>query len=91
MIDDQEKYAGTVESIEAILSTEVPDVHLEHSGKKVVPTWESTYFEYLPLASVITLLSKMQGDVRNVEAEMLNFLLGQIDAGDIKVNVLGQW
>ncbi len=30
----------------------------------------------------------MQGDVRNVEAEMLNYLLGQIDAGDFKVNVI---
>ena len=54
----------------------------------MTPTWESTYFEYLPLASVITLLSKMQGDVRNVEAEMLSFLLGQVDAGDFKVNVI---
>jgi gliding motility-associated protein GldM len=30
----------------------------------------------------------MQGDVRNVEADMLNFLLGQVDAGDFKVNVI---
>ena len=76
MIDDKEKYAGTVEAIEGNLSTEVPE-GFHHSEKKgVTPTWESTYFEHLPLASVITILSKMQGDVRNVEAEMLNFLLG---------------
>lgn len=88
MIDDQEKYAGTVASINAILTTELPDVHLEHGGKKVVPTWETTYFEQLPLASVITLLSNMQANVRNAEAEMLNFLMGQIEAGDIPVNAL---
>ncbi len=88
MIDDPETYATTVEAIEKTLSTEVPE-HLYHNKKKgETPTWESTYFEFLPLASVITLLSKMQGDVRNVEAEMLNFLLGQVDAGDFKVNVI---
>lgn len=88
MIDDKETYASTVEAIEGILSTEVPESMYHNVKKGVTPTWESTYFEYLPLASVITLLSKMQGDVRNVEADMLNFLLGQVDAGDFKVNVI---
>ena len=88
MIEDKETYATTVESIASILSTEVPESMHHNLKKGVTPTWESTYFEHLPLASVITLLSKMQGDVRNVEAEMLNFLLGQVDAGDFKVNVI---
>lgn len=51
-------------------------------------SWEQGYFEDLPLAAVITLLSKMQADARNVEAEMLNYLLGQVDAGSIPVNTL---
>jgi gliding motility-associated protein GldM len=88
MIDDKEKYSSTVESIEGILTTELPKIQLEHGGKKVVATWETTYFDMLPLASVITLLSKMQADVRNAEAEMLNFLLGQVEAGDIGFNKL---
>ena len=88
LIEDKEKYAGTVSALEGILSTELPDIHLEHGGKKVVPTWETTYFENLPLASVITLLSNFQANVRNGEAEMLNFLLGQVEAGDIPINTL---
>ena len=88
MIEDKEKYGTTVEAVERILSTHVPESFYHGHKKGVTPTWESTYFEYLPLASVITLLSKMQGDVRNVEAEMLSFLLGQVDAGDFKVNVI---
>ncbi|MCK4879423.1 MAG: gliding motility protein GldM [Bacteroidales bacterium] len=88
MIEDKEKYANAVASIEGILSTEVPEDFHRNKKRGATPTWESTYFEHLPLASVITLLSKMQGDVRNVEAEMLNFLLGQVDAGDFKVNVI---
>jgi len=88
MIEDKETYASTVESVEDNLSTEVPETLYHNKKKGETPTWESTYFEFLPLASVITLLSKMQGDVRNVEAEMLNYLLGQVDAGDFKVNVI---
>jgi len=88
MIEDKEKYGTTVEAVEGILSTHVPESFYHGNKKGVTPTWESTYFEYLPLASVITLLSKMQGDVRNVEAEMLSFLLGQVDAGDFKMNVI---
>ncbi len=88
MIENKEKYSGAVETVEGILSTEVPEDFHRNKKRGATPTWESTYFEYLPLASVITILSKMQGDVRNVEAEMLNFLLGQIDAGDFKVNVI---
>jgi gliding motility-associated protein GldM len=88
MIEDKETYATTVEAIEGALSTDVPETMFHNKKKAENPTWESTYFEFLPLASVITLLSKMQGDVRNVEAEMLNFLLGQVDAGDFKVNVI---
>jgi gliding motility-associated protein GldM len=88
LISDKVKYAPTVEAIEGILTTELPDIQLEHGGKKVVPTWESTYFDMLPLASVITLLSNMQANVRNAEAEMLNFLMGQIGAGDVPINTL---
>ncbi|MDF1573906.1 MAG: gliding motility protein GldM [Bacteroidales bacterium] len=88
MVEDKETYTTTVEAVESILSTEVPETMYHNKKKGETPTWESTYFEHLPLASVITLLSKMQGDVRNVEAEMLNFLLGQVDAGDFKVNVI---
>ena len=88
LIEDKQTYASTVESVEDILSTEVPETLYHNKKKGETPTWESTYFEFLPLASVITLLSKMQGDVRNVEAEMLNYLLGQVDAGDFKVNVI---
>ena len=88
MIEDKEKYNGAVSAIEGILSTEVPEDFHRKAKRGITPTWESTYFEHLPLASVITLLSKMQGDVRNTEAEMLNFLLGQVDAGDFKMNVI---
>jgi gliding motility-associated protein GldM len=40
----------------------------------------------LPLVAVITILSKMQVDVRNSETDVVNFLYGQIDASSYKFN-----
>ncbi len=51
-------------------------------------TWESEHFGELPLIAVTTIMSKMQGDVRNVESEMIRYLLTQIDAGAFKFNKL---
>jgi gliding motility-associated protein GldM len=42
--------------------------------------WENLTFQTLPLVAVITILSKMQVDVRNGETEVLNYLYSQIDA-----------
>ena len=84
LIDDQDTYASTIASINSALDTKAPEASEHSKGEKV--TWESEHFEHLPLASVITILSKMQSDVRNSEAEILSYLLSQIDAGSFKFN-----
>ena len=68
-------------SISDMLNTEAPpaDSHGTH-------TWESSRFEHLPMVAVITNLSKMQGDVRNAESDVIQNLLTQIGATDTKVN-----
>jgi gliding motility-associated protein GldM len=50
--------------------------------------WENLTFHNLPLVAVITVLSKMQVDVRNSETEVLNHLYSQIDAASFKFNKL---
>lgn len=71
-------------SVNKTLDTEAPPV-----GKdQVKHTWESEHFGELPLIAVTTIMSKMQGDVRNVESEMVRYLLSQVDAGAYKFNKL---
>jgi len=84
MVEDKDTYASVVSSIESALSTEPPESSEHSKGEHL--TWESENFEHLPLASVITILSKMQNDVKNSEAEILAYLLSQIDAGSFKFN-----
>src|SRR5512133_3022948 len=50
--------------------------------------WENLSFQALPLVAVITIMSKLQVDVRNAETEVLNYLYGQIDAASFKFNKL---
>lgn len=53
-----------------------------------VERWENNTFHALPLVAVITILSKLQVDVRNAETDVLNFLYNQIDASSYKFNKL---
>lgn len=46
-------------------------------------TWETGNFYHVPLAAVITILSKMQSDVRNAEAEVVAKLYENIDASGV--------
>jgi gliding motility-associated protein GldM len=73
---------------QTILSTLETD---DPPGEKVSDkkTWESMHFENTPLAAILTVLSKIQIDVKNSEANVLSYLYSQIDAGSFKFNKLG--
>ncbi|MBR6121891.1 MAG: gliding motility protein GldM [Prevotella sp.] len=70
-------------SIASDLTTEVPrKARLE--GKN----WQEAQFEAMPAIAAVTILSKLQGDVRNAEKEVLHTLVQNIDVKDIRVNLL---
>jgi len=73
-----------IKSIQRSLSIEDPAVTSKDNGR----TWEQDNFEYLPLIGVITLMTKMQSDVRNAESDVLNYLYKNIDAESFKFNML---
>jgi gliding motility-associated protein GldM len=54
-----------------------------HDGEK---KWEVGMFYHNPLAAVITTLSKIQSDVRTAEAQVINKLYENIDAGGVSFN-----
>jgi gliding motility-associated protein GldM len=70
-------------SLKNILNT---DDGVDPAGEK--ERWENLNFQTLPLVAVVTILSKMQVDVRNAETDVLNFLYEQIDARSFKFNRL---
>lgn len=71
-------------SIEASLSTSP----FRRPGIATPQPWEEAKFENQPVVAAVTLLTKLQNDVRYAEGEALATLLSNVDAGDIRVNEL---
>ncbi len=49
-------------------------------------TWEERQFDNMPAIAAVTILTKLQNDIRYAEGEVLNSLIANVDAGDIRVN-----
>ncbi len=63
------------------LSTELPE------GSNVLnKNWQEYHFESMPAIAAITLLTKIQNDVRYVEGEVIHMLSKKVDMGDVRVN-----
>ncbi|MCD7710647.1 MAG: gliding motility protein GldM [Porphyromonadaceae bacterium] len=54
-------------------------------------TWEEANFENMPVIAAITLLTKIQSDLRSAESEILHTLLNNIDKDDVRVNQLNAY
>lgn len=65
------------------LTTVVPK-----NAKALGKNWQEYMFEDMPVAAAVTLLTKLQSDVRYAEGEVLHTLVANIDMKDIRVNKL---
>lgn len=72
--------------IEENLSTVVP-----LKSRALGKNWQEYMFENIPAAAAITLLTKLQNDVRYAEGEVLHTLVQNIDLKDIRVNQLNAY
>jgi gliding motility-associated protein GldM len=73
-----------VESINKSLDTSDPPPRDGHDQK----TWEVKNFYDIPIGAVLPIISKLQSDVRNAEAETIQYLFKQIEAGSFTFNKL---
>ncbi|WP_421920969.1 gliding motility protein GldM [Marinifilum sp.] len=80
-----ENDTALIHSIKSNLNTDKPS-----KSKKSDPnhSWESQQFSNTPLIGAVTLLSKIQSDIRNTEADIINYLFNQIEAESFKFNDL---
>ncbi len=51
-------------------------------------SWHLANFYHIPLAAVITNLTKIQTDVRNAESDVVKYLFREVDASDFKFDTL---
>ena len=65
------------------LTTDIP-----RDKQALGKNWQEYMFESMPVAAAVTLLSKLQSDLRYAEGEVLHTLVSNIDVKDIRVNSL---
>ena len=53
--------------------------------------WEVSVFDGMPVGASITILTKMQNDVRATESQLIQYLMDRTDAGDLRVNKLNAY
>ena len=51
-------------------------------------SWEASLFESMPTSAAVTMLTKIQSDIRFAEGEILSDLLKSVDVGDYRVNLI---
>lgn len=60
----------------------------ELKNKALGKNWQEYMFEDMPVAAAVTLLSKLQSDVRYAEGEVLHTLVANVGLKDLRVNSL---
>ena len=58
----------------------------DEKGADGIIKWETAIFDNMPAIATLTQMSKIQNDIRNAEAEVIQYLISRIDAGDFRVN-----
>lgn len=90
-IDDYRTYIANLmtdsvkkSALEKALSTDA----VLRKGTLGKQRWEESKFDNQPVVAAVTLLTKLQNDVKYAEGEALQTLLANVDAGDVRVNEL---
>ena len=60
-------------------------------GTVVESTWEELNFDNMPAIASVTMLTKIQNDIRQAESEALTNLISNVDIGDVRVNQLSAY
>lgn len=53
--------------------------------------WETKMFDNMPAVAAVTLLTKLQNDIRQAESEAFSNLITNVDIGDVRVNELSAY
>lgn len=83
LISDSAKKSNVAE----MLSTTV----VNRPGSVGPTQWETKLFENMPSVAAVTLLTKLQNDIRQAESEALANLITNVDIGDVRVNELNAY
>lgn len=79
--------AGKRKAVEEMLATNVGNT----LGTVGPTSWEQKMFDNMPAVAAVTLLTKVQNDIRQAESEAMSNLITSVDIGDVRVNELNAY
>jgi gliding motility-associated protein GldM len=82
---DEKAKADFQARLEKALDTKDPEPKYVEDGKR---TWEMYKFYHNPVVATVALLTKIQGDIKNAESQVIDHILASIDANIVKFDVL---
>ena len=87
-IDSYREYIATLVTNPSIKNIIESNLSTEPSAKAKgnKQTWEESMFWRMPLAAAVTLLTKLQNDIRYAEGAVLSDLIKNVDLTDYRVN-----
>ncbi|MDE7153034.1 MAG: gliding motility protein GldM [Muribaculaceae bacterium] len=96
-----EKLRHAIDNYRNFIASLMPDSVRRHSVEAALSTqplrkdrligetsWEELNFDNKPVVAAVTLLTKLQSDIRYAEGEVLTSILDNVDAHDVRVNEL---
>lgn len=89
-IDDYRIYvAGLItDSLKRNAVAEMLSTGHEDRRGMVEQAWENRNFDNMPAIAAVTLLTKLENDIRQAESEAMTNLITNVDIGDVRVNSL---
>ncbi len=75
----QSTYKNVYKNLEVVDQTDNPEEPW---------TWQETICRGMPMIGTIALLSKLQADIRNAEADVLEFMIAKLEGLDIRITEL---
>ena len=98
--NDGEKLRNEIDAYREFVSEQVTNPSIKNiiknnlntepteKAKEKKQSWEESMFWNMPMAAAITLLTKVQNDIRYAEGEVLSDLVKNIDVLDFRVNAI---
>lgn len=98
------KLRKAVESYRSEVISLIPDSIKRHAVEEMLSTkvkaapgtvgpssWEQVMFDNMPAVAAVTILTKLQNDIRQAESEAMTNLITNVDIGDVRVNELNAY
>lgn len=81
------------DSIKSAALSDMLATDLRNAEKKDIgnASWEELMFDNMPAVAALTLLTKLQNDIRQAESEALSNIITNVDIGDVRVNELNPY